>query len=54
MHLHEIAGYDDYESWCKGQCSLYKNFEVPNVPKQFANEILQTSCKQCDFIMSGA
>ena len=54
MHLHEIAGYDDYESWCKGQCSLYKNFEVPNVPKQFANEILQTSCKQCEFIMSGA
>ena len=58
MHLHEIAGYDDYESWCKGQCSLYKSQTIEGFTQGLIgfnlamyNHTLKETCAQCDYVL---
>ena len=44
MFLHEISGFENYQSWCQGQCELYRTHA-----RAFGMgaQLLENVCRQC-------
>ena len=44
MFLHEISGFENYQSWCQAQCELYRTHARA---LNMAAHLLENVCRQC-------